>query len=150
MMQLLGFKKLAPKKELTLDELLRLPFTLEAHYSEGPTDEDPKALFTTAISYQQDVTLVDGTLTLRKDCMHFQAAKCEFYIDYLDVSKVQGFKVLNPDAIDAADPEYQSHFMFNVLIEVQVTCVNGLSVMGQGKWAKAGGALIHGEERKIS
>jgi hypothetical protein len=40
--------------------------------------------------------------------------------------------------------------MFNVLIEVQLTCVNGLTVFGQGKWAREGGAFVQGDQRKIT
>lgn len=62
--------------------------------------------------------------------MHFQAKgpnATNFFIDYLDIKTAQKFKILNPEAIDSDDATFQESYKYNLIIQIELTVINGLS-----------------------
>jgi hypothetical protein len=95
------------------------------------------------VHYQTRLELVKGLLTFKENCMTFEPKKGQKYkdgkstddnffmvIDYQDISEHQKMKI--PDEMCAEEDELGSlnrqMYQYNILYQIVVSCVNGLTV----------------------
>jgi len=142
-------------------------FDASTYFEKGdPSHPEQRGWVTTNACYQTRFDLAAGRLTMTDKFLQYEidmsdslnenlTKSCDMYnlmIDYLDVVSVSRLKIPNEEAADHPEQYVRKNYMFNYLVQIEVSAINGLSVI-EGKKAPAGekelGAEIEGEDKAI-
>lgn len=107
---------------------------------------------------------VPGKFIMTESCLQFKVDRSKNYrleadmydmtIDYLDIVSVSRLQVPNEDAIFNEDEFYVKNYTYNYMIQVEVSAINGLSVVTPQKFEekdwKVKGAEIDAEKAIVS
>ena len=102
------------------------------------TKPEQRKWFTTEASYITRFDEVKGKLTFTESCLEFKVnrdVKCtqphEMYdlmIDYLDIVSVSRLQIPNEEAVFNQNDLFVKNYMFNYMVQVEVSAINGLTV----------------------
>ena len=131
-----------------------------------PSHPEQRGWVTTSAFYQTRYDLAAGRLTITDRYLLYEidmsnssdenlTKNCEMYnlmIDYLDIVSVSRLQIPNEEAADHPEQYVRKNYTFNYLVQIEVSAINGLSVI-QSKKASADekelGAEIEGEDKAI-
>lgn len=87
--------------------------------------------------------MIKGNLTYKLDHLSFEAmsrkneeedtTQFNMMIDYLDIVSVSILKIPNEEAADHPEKFVRSNYRFNFLIQIEVSTINGLSVIDRSE-----------------
>ena len=103
-----------------------------------PNKPEQRKWLMTEASYITRFDEVKGKLTFTESCLEFKVnrdAKCtqphEMYdvmIDYLDIESVCRLQIPNEEAVFNQDDLFVKNYMFNYMVQIEVSTINGLTV----------------------
>jgi len=115
-------------------------FDPEVYISKGAVSGPESLWQTVEVFYQTRMDMIKGNLTFKLDHLSFEAlnlknreqkdtSQFNMMIDYLDIVSVSILKIPNEEAADHPEKFVRTSYRFNFLIQIEVSAINGLSVV---------------------